>query len=375
MPDEQAVMRNVLRLVVLFIGVAAQVFGQDDLTQAIGGLRTAVRNDSLASAADIADRLDDAVQLRYKASLIRDAGQRVQDVLSWLPDDTESLWVNQKPFTIKPEESLQLLYGRPIQVYSVDRLSVLNEGDFYRALANRTVRLVVAAGANIPRRIPDEGLMVPGRMAARDATYFYFFTEPVDLPTPDESIEGRPVWHATAKTDAGGISQRGVKRPERQSENWITLARPDLLILTNRHELLDQILHRLAGGSKSRALPADLPEWAYVNRRAPFWGLRHYSTQSRPKPGDPGFDAAELPAPDGCATGVTVQFDPAGQRLEVRYLSSARPVQEGAFGDLKRAFQVDHPESGVWRLSSDIQAKGEFPVHFALEMLGFGLYR
>jgi hypothetical protein len=218
--------------------------------------------------------------------------------------------------------------------------------------------------------------MVPGLMAARKAAYFYFLTETVDLPAPDESIEGRPVWHATARIGAGARGRPGAEPAEREDENWVALARPELLILTNQHELLAQILQRFAGRSRGRALPADLPEWAQVDQSAHFWGLRHYSAQSRPKPEEPGFAAAILPTPDGCATGVTLQFDTGRQRLQVRYLSSAHPVQAGVFADiLTREFQVDHPENGVWRLTSDIQARGPFPFHFALEMLGFGLYR
>jgi hypothetical protein len=213
-------------------------------------------------------------------------------------------------------------------------------------------------------------------MSAGGVAYFYFFADPLDLPPPDDSVQGRPVWSATARIDAGGLPQPGVKREQRDDQNWLALARPDLLILSNRRTLLSEILQRISGGTEARALPADLPEWKQVDTTASFWGLRHYSAQSKPKHGGVGFEAAELPRPDGAAIGVTVRFDSVQQRLEVRYLSEAQLAQHGAFANsLQREFQIDRSEAGVWRLLADIQKRGPFPVHFALTMLGFGMYR
>jgi hypothetical protein len=359
-------------LVLLSVGLAAQTPNLPDLTRLTQELRTAIQNDSLVSAAELASRLDDAVQQRQSAWLIRDAGQRVKEILAWLPADTESLWVNQEPFTIKPEESVELLYGRPTQEYSVDRLMALNGGNWYRTLANRTVRLVVATARNIP----ENQLAIPGVAPTEDVAYFYFFAGPIAPLPPDESVQGRPVWYATAKIDAGGPPQPGAKREQRDDENWIALAQPDLLILSNRRTLLSEILLRIGGGTEPRALPADLPEWTQIDPSASFWGLRHYAPQSKPRREESGFETADLPRPDGAAVGVTAQFDSAQQRLEVRYLSGAQLAQRRGFADnLHREFQVDQPEAGVWRLIADVQKRGPWPVHFALAMLGFGMYR
>jgi type II secretory pathway pseudopilin PulG len=107
------------------------------------------------------------------AWLIRDARAQTDAILTWLPTDTGSFWVNQEPFSIKPEDSVALLQD-PARAYSVDRLAALNDGSFYRALANRTVRMVMAATRGI--RKPDSRM--PGRIANQDVVYFYFFSEP-----------------------------------------------------------------------------------------------------------------------------------------------------------------------------------------------------
>ena len=363
--------RLILALPLISVILAAQTTGDADLLNLTRELRDAVGGDSLTSAADLAAKLDDAVQQRYKAWLVRDADQRVNEVLTWLPRDIESVWVNQEPLTIKPEESPALLYGRPVQAYSTDRLRAVNGGSFYQALGGHILRLVVSAARNI-----SEPKGIPGIAESEDVAYFYFFADAIDLPSPGDSMQGHPVWRATAKVFVAGRLQPRMEQAQREDENWIALARPDLLILSNRREVLAQILVQMAGGPKSRALPGDLPEWARVSRFASFWGLRHYSPQSKPARDQRGYDAAELPRPDGAATGVVVQFDQAKQRLEIDYLSPGKLSQNPMFADSrKREFETDQPEAGVWRLISDVGARGDFPVHFAMTMLGFGQYR
>jgi hypothetical protein len=367
-------MRLLFCLPLFCVGLAAQGPGDADLMRLTRELRGAVGTDSLAAAAAVADKLDEAVQRRYQNWLVRDADQRVNDVLTWLPPDIEGFWVNQEPFTIKPQESLQLLYGRPIQAYSMDRLIALNGGTFQRALGNRTVRLVAAAARNI--RTEKDGVAIPGLAGSQDVAYFYFFAGAIDLPPVDETLQGQSAWRATAKILAGLGHQPGVEPEQKEDENWLVLARPDLLVLSNRRELLVQILESMTGGAKARAMPATLPEWVHVDRTSSFWGLRHYSAQSKPTREQRGYGAAELPSPDGAATGVTVRFDEAKQRLEIHYLSAGPLTQNSVYAnDRQREFQVDQPEAGVWRLISDVQARGAYPVHFAMTMLGFGEYR
>jgi len=298
--------------------LAAQTGVPVDPAYLLRDLRSAIQDDSLAAAAELAGKLDDAVQQRYSAWLIRDANQRIDEALAWLPADTESVWVNQQSFTIRPEQGIDMLWARPNEAYSVDRLAVLNDGEFYRALGNRKVRLVVAGARSIRGTALDS---VPAPVAAQDVAYVFFFAEPIDFTAPDESIQGRPVWHAVAKIDAGGVPRPGEKRAQRDDENWLALARPEV--------------------------------------------------------GEPPFAAADLPHhPDGKAVGTTVRVDSAKQQMEVVYLSPAELLRRAGAADLLgREFQVDQPEAGVWRLISDVREKGPFPVHFVMVMLGFGMYR
>ena len=96
-------MRSLLYLPVFSAYLAAQTAVATDPIQLLRDVRTAIQDDSLATAAELAGKLDVAVQERYSAWLIRDADERIQEALAWLPGDTESVWVNREPFTIRPE--------------------------------------------------------------------------------------------------------------------------------------------------------------------------------------------------------------------------------------------------------------------------------
>lgn len=71
-----------------------------------------------------------------------------------------------------------------------------------------------------------------------------------------------------------------------------------------------------------------------------------------------------------------MRLDITKQLLELRYLSQSDIAEHGLMGDnLRRQFQVDQRQTGVSRLTSNIAERGQYPVHFAMAMLGFGMYR
>src|SRR5262249_61825410 len=136
---------------VVAVTLFAQTRPSPNLDTAIREVRSAIDKDDLTTASDLAAKLDDAVQQQFQAWLIRDASQRVDEVLTWLPEDTETLMVEQEPFVIKAKDSHVDLNGHPARLYATDRLMALNGGKLYSSLNGITVRLV-AAGV---RRIRD----------------------------------------------------------------------------------------------------------------------------------------------------------------------------------------------------------------------------
>jgi len=362
-----------MQLILLLVAISIPLMAQTDLTNLTRDVRSALERDDLTKAAALAATLDDAVAAARNAWLVRDAKKRVDEVLGYLPVDTEGFWVNQQPFAIMPDESLQALQQQPAQFYSVDRLAALDSGKIYHALSNRTIRMVMASTRGV-RHPGDSATMIPGIIANQDVAYFYFFSEAIDLGPADESIENCPVWRTVAQVDSGEPFRPRVQRGTREDENWIALAKPDLLVLSNRKVLLAEILGRMQRGLTTGALPSSLPEWREADRDAPFWGLRHYTDVSRPKQGTRGYQAAELPLPDGVAIGTTVRLDSKSSTLEIRYLSNA-PLAKLPGESIARNFQIDQPRPGFWRLVSKLDERGPFPAHIAFIMLGFGEYR
>jgi hypothetical protein len=368
-------MRVILVLVIFAASLRAQTQTQTEITKLNQELRTALHRDDLVTSAELADKLDAKVRGARNAWLTRDSNSRANEVLTWLPPDIESFWVNQHPFVIKADSPLSITQETPVVSYCIDRLASVTNGKFYRALSNRTIRMVMAATRGLTYH---PGSMIPGAMREQDVAYFYFTADPIDFGPPDESIENQPIWQGAAPVvDQTVPFRRGVEQPRRDDPHWIALARPDLLILSNKRELLIEILGRVAHGSPTRALPPSLPEWAEVDRGASFWGVRHYTQQSKPKAGEYGFKNASLPNPDGAAIGATVKFDTRSEQLEVNYLSPA-PIAEargGAGDNVGREFKVDQPHPGVTRVTSSIRERGPFPMHIAFIMLGFGMYQ
>lgn len=339
-------------LLVFSVATTAQTVTPQDIYRQAGELSTALQRESLVSAADIAAKLDDAVQAQRLTWLVRDAKVRARDVISWLPSDIESFWVNKTPFVLDAEKLTGSIAERAIVSYSSDRLTAQNEGRFVDLLKGHTVRLVMAAARGIP--VPASS--IPGPMTAHDAIYFYFLADAWNPePHEDETIEGRPAWQLAGRED----------------KNWIALARPDLLILSNQRDLLAGVLREM---KNPNATGTSFYGWD-VNPSANFSGYRRYSGASKPKPRGRECEAARLPGPDWCAAGATLQFNADTHQLQIDYLSRGQlDLKNNPSDTLTREFTIDHADPSRWRLISDLGKRGAFPLDFGMIMLGFGRY-
>jgi len=197
------------------------------------------------------------------------------------------------------------------------------------------------------------------------------------LDNPVSSVEKQSLWRRTAKIDVNEPLKAGVRdRSQREDETWLALPRPDLLVATSSRDFQIEILGRIARGPSTRALPSSLPEWAQVDRKASFWGLRHYSDpEARHDNSNPRAKDSEAAQSDAKALGATVQFDMDNNIVEVRYLSGSGHLPRFIESMVEHEFQVDQPQADIWRLKSNLRNRGDFPFHFAAYLLGFGGYR
>jgi len=322
-----------------------------DLNALLRDVRSAIGNSDLVTASDLAAILDDTVQARLQTWMLRDVRQRVNEVLTWLPDGAETLLVDQQPFQIGNTA------GRPDAAYVSGRLSSIT------GLRGRAVRIAAVSETQIRDR-SGVALTVPAAPPDAGTVYFYFLAENFDADAPgtrEPELLGRPVWRIFARPRS------------REDETWLALARSDLLVAANSRELLADVMDRIMKGTTARALPASLPEWTEIDRSAPVWALRHFS--------DPGehYDAtnprtsgSRLFQSDSGAAGLTISFDPGKQALDIRYLSRTDRLGTYIEQMFNRQLQVDRPKAGIWRLRSNLHDHGEFPFHLAMAMLGLG---
>jgi hypothetical protein len=370
-------LRIVLILAVLSTYLLGQTPSSEEVDSLAGQLSDAIRRNDLVDATEIATRLDDGVQRRFRAWMNRDASMRVEQVLTWLPADIETIWALQEPIDISAKESSQIRFGKSAQVYALDRLMALNNGEFYQRLKSNTIRLTVAAG----RKIRTRGMGgVPAPMPDADVTYFYFLADPLEsskLGRPDESLINHPAWRGSAKIFADEPFRPGPHEPTmREDESWLALAHPDLIILSSRRESLIDVLKRIDGGeSPARPSAQSMPEWNQVDRQAAFWGIRHYSDTGAGKDNSNPRTDTESDS-DRQASGISVTYDPERGNLEIRYLSSrsTRPNLIARMS-IDREFMIERLQFGGWQLKASTRERGPFPFHFAMYLLGFGGYR
>jgi len=148
----------------------------------------------------------------------------------------------------------------------------------------------------------------------------------------------------------GGLS---VAVFEEQSEGdlWTTFVafpRKDVVTVATDFAYLRTVLARLSGTPGPRALPGSLPEWEYVNTRAPVWGMRHYDRSQAPLDlTSPLRDRNAAGLADPRAVGLAFYFEPFDRkRAMVSYFSASeysREILQGYLG-MSDAASVSHGE-------------------------------
>lgn len=233
----------------------------------------------------------------------------VEEVLWWLPEDTETLVVYRKPTSLRSliplGEGLQD-EGGPMEI----------EGLAGR-LGERTVACLVEGARRF--RAP-HGL---GLMPFEGAWVLVFegdVEEPVaraarEVGAARETIGGRELFTLPLSFSEAG---------EDDVTAYVATPRPDTLVVATDRGYVVDLLRRSAARAGRRAFPEGLPEWEGLDATAPLWAIRHYAARgaeedpSSPlgKPDRKGWYFA-----DDQAVGLTVESDTGMQRAVVRYHS------------------------------------------------------
>ncbi len=120
------------------------------------------------------------------------------------------------------------------------------------------------------------------------------------------------------------------KRTSEQDVWTFLVAFPQRRVVTvcTNGDYLQEVLRRMRGIREDRALPETLPEWKYVEKQTPFWGLRHFDrTQAREDPTSPFRGEKYAYIPDEQAIGLVFSCDPnQGRAATVTYLSGSKNI-------------------------------------------------
>jgi hypothetical protein len=239
----------------------------------------------------------------------------IDNILCWLPADTQSLLVTNGPYQLPEAAAVtdtQMRHRKASE--TIPLLSVLpaveiSSQKFYPVIAKRQVNLAVEALGPYPNlqqtdpTILSRGLFIAsfkddedwhqvvtalGKRASSISKYqqvaVYAFAEPSDFSRPDLS---------------GSINV------------YVCSPEPAMLVISANLPELHNTLDRMQQKARIQvALPQTLPEWKYLDRTAQFWAIRHCGDSSSDRSLPPG------------AIGITVDYRKSDDIVHITYLST-----------------------------------------------------
>jgi hypothetical protein len=313
-----------------------------------------------------------------------DSSITVDQALLWLPANTETLIVSQGPFELKPAEPADQKVGQPQPLDKALQLlpcglATQQESNSLKSLKGLTVDFVLegARGFRSPKGLgmmPYDGCHITvfknDLKTARDS-----FIDALKSENPgEEQVAGQKTYVIKAKLE------------EDAWKFYLTIPRPNVILVATDRAYLEEVLKRMAMKEKptDRAFPDNLPEWKHVDRKAKFWGMRHYDKlNAKNDPSTPLTTenrAANIPDPK--AIGLVFEYDSAKENLiTVKYLSdnedAARIAAMGWTHETEGLEpRIQEKRKGVIQISVELKnerVKGMFFLVF-LAALGHGVY-
>jgi len=310
----------------------------------------------------------------------------LEKVLSWFPTDTETLQVANGPLwmsnfvvgqhdyknhEVKTEELEKQFEGLTLGLFGAAKgiLEKHLEGQkvLFALEGSRHFRAPAGLG-----ELPFEGCAVAIFQKDLEDRQDAFMKEAVRI----EKIEGQKV--------------AVFEEPEEQ-DTWtffITFPEKGVVLVSTNRQFLQQMLSRMHGMEGQRALPNTLHEWTYVNKKAQFWGLRHYDRQqAKYDPTSPFERKKSGNFPDEGAIGLTYQCDAKTRRATITYLTAAgadaRKIAADRFPDTGEPaelaglhIQYQELEAGVIQSTFDLSHSVPTDLFFFIFMghLGHAIY-
>jgi hypothetical protein len=288
----------------------------------------------------------------------------VAQVLSWLPEDTETILVANKPFAMprskEPDDSQpereRTLADLP-EAFELLPLSLfeLKDGLLQNYLAGQTVEIAVEGSRHFRNpgglgELPHEGCQIAVLAVATATRTASFLKRFSNVAVRVDSVAGQkiPVFEEKLENDVW--------------TTFVAFPKPNLVLACTNRDYLREVLERIGGKAGRRALSDTLAEWKFVGAEAPFWGFRHYDkSQAGIDPTSPFGDRTVLGAGDRQASGIAFRFDPRTRNVvTISYFSGMR--------DIIGFLQTQTPLS--MNMVAEVDSPAKLPVSYRLAAPG-----
>lgn len=241
----------------------------------------------------------------------------VDMMISWLPQDTESIVVLQQAFELP--NSLDESRGdirKLAEVSSVGPLGFMKNGAMYDCLRGHRISLAVEGSRQF--RAP-AGLGPMPYAGCHMLCFESASSVPIDGLVALADIELRIVGYHV-------FVFKEVLHKMQSSDQWsvyIARPRPGLLLVATDRAYLEEVLTRVDSSNSSTALAHVRPEMKYADTTKPFWAIRHYDESSDADPTSPRSNTVPRNEQDESAIGIAADIEfGSTPHISVTYLSS-----------------------------------------------------
>jgi hypothetical protein len=202
--------------------------------------------------------------------------QDVEQIMAWLPTDTESLIVARSFEMGQHLEGLldaEVVDLKPMffSVALMD-LEVLND-QLKLPLPQKRVKLAVTGGRNA------EGVSAFGEVRKESCSIVV-----LEKPLGDGAGKWKAALRAKAEKKRTIVDEEvfvfrsftamePIFKPKEWQGTYVVLLAPDTILCATSDRYLEELLQRRKSPDKGRALPAELPEWKLIDTSSPAWML------------------------------------------------------------------------------------------------------
>jgi hypothetical protein len=349
---------------------------------------TGSSNQCVANCPNQANPVSPRPALPELAGVGSPSSQLVGQMLTWFPADTETVTAVMGPFLLPQMEKdsngglTMAKSGDEVRDRFMQSPLLLlfgKDGLLAKALKDKSVVAAIEGSRDFQAPTGLGGMRYQGGAIAVfagdiTATANAFLKDSAPVVMRKEQVEGHEV---------------AVFQEKSEEDLWTTYVafpKPNIAVVATSEDYLREVLARINGKTGERALPANLPEWKYVNTHAEFWAVRHYQkTGAATDPSSP-FNRGWGKTPDPQAIGLTFSFDPARSKTAIlTNLSgdenSLQRLQRGSFTEhgpavMQMHIRYQEVEPGILEGSYEVgQLESADTFIFVLEaLLGHGVY-